>query len=330
MCTTCIGCGSQLVSSGKRGPKKQKCVRCKAKDSARRRRDKRSQYAGRHGHVCQNCNKSFFSERRRQKFCSQNCCRLANRNRSVITCANQSCGRQFDVTPSMYAKGTRCCSRKCRAERMRIAGRICQNPACHKPIERESSGESHKKYGKDSGKYCCTQCYHDHRWGENRPRKQWPAAHVQAASRHSLQTSLRKKCKLLAVPYDPECQRHAVCLRDHWACQMCGIECLKEWTFDKHNRQIDPRSAEHDHIIALTAKGSPGNIFPNSQCLCHACNHRKRDTAWGQLRLDLEGSVKRWEEGGLARSRRSSKSCVEIPAAGRSTKRSRSRQAMAL
>jgi 5-methylcytosine-specific restriction endonuclease McrA len=145
-----------------------------------------------------------------------------------------------------------------------------------------------------------------------------------------LRTSLRKKCKLLGVPYDPECVRHVVCERDGWICQECHIECLKEWTFDRQTRQVDPRSAEHDHIIPLTATGSLGNIFPNSQCLCHACNNRKRDAARGQLRLDLERSVKRWEEGGLARNRHRSKSCVAIPVAAPSTKQSRIRPPMAL
>jgi hypothetical protein len=153
---------------------------------------------------------------------------------------------------------------------------------------------------------------------------------VQAACRQALRTSLRKKCKILGVPDDPECIREAVCERDKWVCQMCGIDCLKEWTFNKETRQIDPRSAEHDHIIHLTATGSPGNVFPNSQCLCHACNNRKRDSVWGQLRLDLEGSVQRWVEGGFARNQRRSKSSVAIPDAGRSTKQSRSRQPMAL
>lgn len=280
--------------------------------------------------TCVTCGKPFKTARKKQRCCSVSCSRLASRRRLSIVCANKKCRKQFEVKPSAYAKGTRCCSRKCRAEHMRIPGRICQNPACGKPIERESSGPSKKKYGKDSGKYCCRECYHDHRWGEKRPRKEWPRAHVQSASRQALRTSLRKKCKILGVPYDPECVREAVCERDNWVCQMCGIDCLKDWTFNEETRQIDPRSAEHDHIIHLTAADSLGNVFPNSQCLCHACNNRKRDTALGQLRLDLEGSVQRWEKGVLARSRRNSRSCVAIPVAGQSTRQSRSRQPMAL
>jgi 5-methylcytosine-specific restriction endonuclease McrA len=271
----------------------------------------------------------FRSERSRQKFCSPQCCQIASRSRFVIACANQSCGKQFEITPKRYALGSRCCSRRCRIQHQKIV-RLCQNPACRKPIKRVSNGQAAKKYGKDQGKYCCRNCYHDHRWGTNRPRKAWPVAANKAASRHALKTSLRKKCKLLGVAFDPDCTREAVCSRDKYICQECGTKCLKEWTFSRHTRRVDNKSAEHDHIVPLTVKGSPGNVFPNSQCLCRKCNNRKRDSARGQLRLDLEGSVKRWEEGGFARNQRRSRSSGAILAVGPSTTGSRSRQPMAL
>jgi hypothetical protein len=173
-----------------------------------------------------------------------------------------------------------------------------------------------RKYGRDYFKYCSPNCYLDHRWGKDRPRKPSSRKARASASRGALQTSLRKKCKELGRPYDPECNRVAVCKRDGWVCQMCGIDCLKEWTFDKVARKIDGRSAEHDHIIALATDGSPGNVFPNSQCLCHACNFKKRTAAHGQLRLDLEGSVERWVNGGLARSQRRLRCSAETLAAG--------------
>lgn len=250
---------------------------------------------------------------------------MANRSRFPIACANALCSKTFYVAPGRYAKGVRCCSWQCRAQHMRLPVRLCQNPACGKPIERVANGPKASRTGRDSGKYCCTQCYHDHRWGQNRPRNDCAGKNIWAG-----QTSLRKKCKNIGAPYDPECTRVAVCERDGWVCQKCGIDCLKVWTFHKDTRTVDPRSAEQDHIVPLSKRGGPGNVFPNCQCLCHNCNIRKRDTPWGQLRLDFEGSVKRWESVDQGRRQRNLKSSVATQAIGPSTRASRSRPQMAL
>jgi hypothetical protein len=258
----------------------------------------------------------YHATRLKQKFCSRGCSGAARRKRLVIACVNASCGQEFEVTPWQLALGTKCCSWECRSEHMKGPPQLCQNPACGKLIDRAGTGPSAKRTGRDYSKYCSTNCYHDHRWGQSRPRKGASKKVACKAAVVALQTSLKRKCTLLGRPYDPECNRVAVCQRDGWVCQMCGIDCLKQWTFDKVARKIDGRSAEHDHIIALATPGSPGNVFPNSQCLCHACNFKKRTAAHGQLRLDLEGSVQRWVDGGLARSQRRLRCSAEILAAG--------------
>jgi hypothetical protein len=255
---------------------------------------------------------------------------MAKPNGIYITCANAKCSKSFYVTPSRYAVGTRCCSSKCRAEHMRLPDAFCQNPACGKKIEREAQGPRKTALGQDGRKYCCRECAWDHRWGSGRPQKNWSKKHLASASAGALRTSLRKKCKLLSVPFDEQCTRRAVLERDGWVCQLCKIECNREYVIDPNTRKPDPRNAEHDHIVPLTADGSPGNVFPNSQCLCRKCNNNKRARSIGQLRLDLEGSVKRWESGGLVRRQRNSRSCVATQAIGQSTKASRSRQPMAL
>jgi hypothetical protein len=310
----CCDCQAPITRVGKRGPVAKRCQSCKQK--ARQRRQaaaSRKTYQ----RQCAHCGLQYHATRLRQKFCSPKCRGAASRKRLVITCANASCGKDFEVTPSELALGTKCCSWECRSEHMKRPPQLCQNPACGRTIDRKnSSGPKSKATGRDYGKYCSTACYHDDRWGESRPRKGASKKARVIASAGALQTSLRKKCKILGRPYDPECNRVAVCERDGWVCQMCGIDCLKQWTFDKVARKIDGRSAEHDHIIALATSGSPGNVFPNSQCLCHACNFKKRTAAHGQLRLDLEGSVQRWVDGGLARSRRRLRCSAEILAAG--------------
>lgn len=276
--------------------------------------------------TCKHCAKTFETEHKNQKTCSPQCRAIASRRRLLIACDNTQCGRQFEVTPSRYAKGIRCCSNKCKHERMRLPERFCQNPACGKKIEREACGPRKTALGQDSQKYCCHKCYCDHRWGAGRPATGWTAAARKKASAAALSASLRKKCRELGIPDDPECTRLAVCERDGWACQLCGIDCNREYVIDPVTRRPDPRNAEHDHIIATTTPGSPGNVFPNSQCLCRKCNNKKGARSKGQLRLDLEGSVKRWESGARGRRQQNSKSCAATQAAALSTRASQSRQ----
>lgn len=268
-----------------------------------------------HRKMCSHCGNTFETERKTQKTCSPQCRGKASRRRLLVTCANAGCGKQFQVTPSAYAKGTRCCSNKCKHEHMRLPDRFCQNPACGKKIERESQGPRKKSLTKDSMKYCCRECAWDHRWGADRPRKNRDKKELARASADALRTSLRKKCKILGVPDDEDCTRLAVLERDGWICQMCGIECNRDYLIDPETNAPDWNNAEHDHIVAVTTPGSPGNVFPNSQCLCRRCNNKKRAKSWGQFRLDLEGSVKRWESGARGRRQRNLSSLGAIPAA---------------
>lgn len=312
MCLKCCDCNSPINRPGQRGPKPKRCSPCYAK------RDKalRDKKKVRHTHVCEHCGTEFFSGKKRQRCCSDACraewskvdCRNRYHQATGEPCKNPAC-------KEARKRGTAYCSRQCRHEHMRLPESFCQNPACGKTIQRESNGPRKTAMGKDSRKYCCRECAWDHRWGADRPRKKWSKEHLALSAAGALQTSLRKKCKLLDVPNDDECTRRAVLERDGWVCQMCRIDCNREYIIDPKTRRPDPRNAEHDHIVPLTEEGSPGNVFPNSQCLCRKCNNKKRARSIGQMRLDLEGSVKRWESGARGRRQRNSKSSVAIQAA---------------
>lgn len=276
---------------------------------------KKSKRPKRHHKTCNRCAKRFQTDRKHQKTCSPQCRAKSRRRRLTISCSNAGCGKQFEVTPSSYAKGTRCCSNKCKHEHMRLPERFCQNPACRKRIDRQAQGPRKTARGQDIFKYCCRDCYCDHRWGTNRPRVKLGQVQRNQSAAASLRGCVRKRCKDAGVPHDEECTRLAVCERDRWICQMCGIECNREYLLDPVTHSPDWNNAEHDHIVAITTPGSPGNVFPNSQCLCRRCNNKKRARSWGQLRLDLEGSVKRWESGARGRRQRNSSSLEAIPAA---------------
>lgn len=314
MSHACVDCNEQIARTGRRGPAPKRCQSCRKRAAAVRLQNRPR--AKNHSKSCKRCRQHFTTSFRHQKYCSRRCAHEADQTRFEINCANVKCGRLFYVVPSQYAKGTRCCSSKCKHEHMRLPDAFCQNPACGKKIDRESQGPRKTALGQDGRKYCCRECAWDHRWGADRPRRNWSKEHLAAASAGALRTSLRKKCKVLGVPYDEECTRLAVLQRDGWTCQRCRIKCNREYVIDSKTRRPDPRNAEHDHIVPLAKKGSPGNVFPNSQCLCRKCNNKKRKRSWGQFRLDLEGSVKRWESGARGRRRRNSSSYGAILAAG--------------
>lgn len=321
MYTTCVGCGLQLLRTGKRGPSKKKCKKCKAVDGVRRKHANRAKSKSRHRHECQRCGTDFCSERKAQKFCCVACSRLARRKSLTAICANERCGKQFETKPGRLAKGHRFCCRECSYHEPLI----CQNPACGKQFRMKNRT---KNGWKNKGKYCCPECYRDHRWGERRPRLKRGDSVRRSASRSALATSLRKRCKVFGVTFDPACTREAVLNRDGWVCQKCGKVCNKEYVLHPVTRTPDLRNAEHDHVWPLSVQGSPGNVFENSQCLCRKCNMAKGDTVEGQLRLCLEEEA--WGRGVRVRSQLSSRSCAATPVAGRSTKPSRNRQPMAL
>ena len=308
----CVDCQRQISHAGTRGPLAKRCIPCHATHE----QSLRNKNKIRHLHMCEHCGIEFFSGKKRQRCCSEACraewrkidCKNRYHQATSQPCENPACKEP-------RKRGTEYCSRQCRHEHMRLPDAFCQNPACCKKIQRGPQGPRKTALGSDSRKYCCRECAWDHRWGADRPRKNWSKEHLASAAAGALQTSLRKKCKLLNVPNDEECTRRAVLDRDGWVCQMCRIECNREYIIDPKTRRIDPRNAEHDHIVPLTEQGSPGNVFPNSQCLCRKCNNKKRASSKGQLRLDLEGSVKRWESGARGRRRQNSRSSEAIPAA---------------
>ena len=302
MSLTCCDCGRSIARSGTRGRNPKRCDWCRTPSRHAKNRYRPKAGEGPHLLACGWCKKSFKTARRKQKHCSPECKFQASKTCVLIGCAYSQCQNLFLVTPSQYKKGTRCCSRACKVQHARRPPSPCQNPSCGRPIPRPQQGPRRAALGQDHMKYCSRQCYYDHRFGADRPKRPSAPSRNSSSVVSPHRTSLRKKCKVLGVPHDEQCTREAVCDRDNWVCQICGVRCNRAYVIDPVSRKIDKKNAEHDHIVPLTAVGSPGNVFPNSQCLCRKCNNKKSNSSIGQLRLDLEGSIKRWESG--ARGRR--------------------------
>lgn len=280
-CHRC-GCKSPMVSRKGRPPKWcDQCLRV-----IRRERENAARVAGKrrpHNRACLLCGNSFASCRAKQQYCSYHCAHLADRRRTVVKCENIECGKDFEQCAAKASSGRKFCCMAC--FRAMHAARACDCQNCGKPFKAKAC--QNEWQGKN--KYCCRECYLDQRWGQNRPAKKSSAAAIDRACRRSLHTSLRKRCKHFGVPFDPACTREAVCERDGWICQQCGVKCHKgRHRFNKRTRKTSRRNAEHDHIVPLAWRNpAKGNTFDNSQCLCRKCNGRKRAKGGGQMRFVL-------------------------------------------
>jgi 5-methylcytosine-specific restriction endonuclease McrA len=324
MSFTCCDCGVAIFKNGngRLGRNPKRCRPCRLVFRAASGRGKRP--PARHMLKCKQCKKSFKSCRDVQQFCSRLCMHLGQRSRLSVQCCNPACNKECQACPSKLAKGNVYCSKECAQSRY-PPPLMCQNPTCGRSFRMKNAT---KNKWRNAGKYCCPKCYQDHRYGQDRPRRVSSVAAIRSASCCALGKSLRKRCKLFGVTFDPACTRQAVIERDRSVCQKCHVLCNKEYVFVKGTRTPCDRNAEHDHIIPLSKPGSPGNVFENSQCLCRRCNRIKWDTAEGQLRLPIEEEA--WGRGVRVRSQQSSSSFEETQATGPSTRPSRSQRQMAL
>lgn len=306
MSTNCCECGRQVHRRGNRGPSLMRCKSCKqARDRASRARKRTS-----HQHKCEHCGALFSNGRRKQRACSAKCRselskvqqRLRHHAITVDPCARPGCSK-------MRKRGTKYCSKPCRMLHQYPPPLTCHNPKCGRAFRMKHQT---KNTWKNAGKYCCPECYRDHRWGQHRRKKKSPQTVCRAAAASALATSLRKRCKAFGVTFDPACTRMAVLERDGWRCQKCRVLCNKEYRLSSRTKSPHWRNAEHDHIVPLSVAGSPGNVFQNSQCLCRRCNAAKSDKRDGQLRLPIEEEA--WGKGVRVRSPRSSRFSEAIPA----------------
>lgn len=293
----CKRCGNAFAV-GRRGAVAKTCRECRDR-TAHFKIDRR----------CPQCGVEFITNRKSKNFCSHKCA-TAGLRKPLVSKPCEMCGKPFWELPCRIG-GRRFCSHKCFAAKGRVKPHTCVN--CGGEFKRSPSRDAWQ--GKN--KYCSSQCYLDARWGSNRPRR--PSSHrdSERSSQNARFKCVRQKCKFYGVPFDPECTREAVCERDGWICQSCGIKCHEGMVVvDKRTRKIDTKSATHDHIVPLSW-GAPGmgNVFENSQCLCFRCNASKGNRRGGQLRLPLSTEGTSWVNEDANRSRQSSRFCEAIQAA---------------
>jgi hypothetical protein len=282
----CGRCNEIIQSFPRRGRPSKWCKDClrairSEQGRARKQRARESGEDKTHRLVCKLCGVGFNSDRIGQKYCSSGCAHLAVRDRVWLTC--RQCKKSFEKQRKQ-AETRHYCSWACWQESH--AASRCQCQQCGKEFKRKAY--KHAWQGKN--KFCSRECAWDHRWGADRPRNTTSEKAKLGWSQKSRATTLKHRCRHYGCEFDPECTREAVCDRDGWVCQDCGIRCHKGvWRIDKKTRKVSPRSAEHDHIWPLSVRGGPGNVMHNSQCLCRKCNGKKRNRLKGQMRINFSG-----------------------------------------
>lgn len=286
----CGLCGCNTVTVPRRGRPSKWCRSCLCKVRSKQGKDRKAKARAEcrdkiHAATCSQCFKDFLSDRRNQKYCSPACARRGHRKQVAMVCKNPDCGKEFSRCEAEARNGRKFCCMKC--FRVVHSADICRCHNCGK----EFKAKSYENEWQGKNKYCSRACYLDHRWGNNRPGKRSSPSQIDRACRRSLATSLRKRCKHYGVPFDPACTREAVCERDGWICQQCGVKCHKgRHRFNMRTRKMSKRNAEHDHIVPLARRNpTKGNTFDNSQCLCRLCNGRKHARGGGQMRLAFAG-----------------------------------------
>jgi hypothetical protein len=83
-------------------------------------------------------------------------------------------------------------------------------------------------------------------------------------------TNHRQRCRHFGVPYTT-IKKNDIYERDNYICGICG------YPIDKMLKWPDMMSISIDHIIPLSAKGSPGHIMSNVQAAHFICNSNKSD-----------------------------------------------------
>jgi len=282
----CQRCDAVVRSTIKRGRRPKWCERCLRlvrTQQEKSRKAKRKELGSDKPHrlTCLRCGVSFACSRRNQKYCSVPCSRIASRSRKRLSC--DSCGKRFECREKQ-SEARRFCSRECWLKLHRRP--VCKCEQCGKDFPRKCYVTP--RQGKN--RFCSRECAWDHRWGKDRPRKGGSKRARISWAQKSRATTLKHRCEHYGCHFDPACTREAVCERDGWVCQRCGIQCNKgEYLVILGTRRVDPKNADHDHIWPLSIPGGPGNVLSNSQCLCRKCNGKKRANGGSQLRLAYAG-----------------------------------------
>lgn len=200
--------------------------------------------------ICPTCQKLFIRTRIYQTCCSRAC--------GVIPRAIRKAQRLAELKSARLAEAEQ---RKLDRERKRheteaaksITGR-CKG--CDQEFIYRRRGCSRK--------FCSKKC---------RPSRRKSKPKVRESRKHT------SRARKYGIPRVYSINLRKVCERDKWTCRLCSQPILPLLIGSN-----DPDAPSIDHIIPLSAKGSPGHVWNNVQLACRACNTQK-GTKYGQSEL---------------------------------------------
>lgn len=253
----CAYCGIEFTP-------KQYDQRCCCDDHGRRLWNQHYEQPKKYAYICKYCGKDYLTTHKdRNQFCSKDHAyafraKAAEEKRKLriagrtIVCL--SCGKEF----IRKREDNKFCSIEC--SRKFILGELLEkrkaNHTKRTYICKECGSRFIPSFGNKHRSYCSDEC-----------RKK----------RFSRISKAARRARIHGVEHEA-IDPLAICKRDKWRCQLCGIKTPKSL-----RGTIMDNAPEMDHIIPLALGGS--HTWANVQCLCRKCNQTKGATIAGQLRL---------------------------------------------
>lgn len=152
------------------------------------------------------------------------------------------------------------------------------SPECKVELSRRKSKAYYLKSRTAKTERACLECgkFFTPEYGSK--RRTFCKLQCQRRATRRIAKAIRKarKRKVIAERFDPL----EILRRDKHRCQLCGVA-----TPARLRGKMVPNAPEVDHIIPLALGGC--HSYENTQCLCRKCNHNKRNTTRGQLRLAM-------------------------------------------
>jgi len=245
----CYTCGADSYE-------RRYCARCRVRAYKERQRAI--------GRVCLSCGVPFYGFPR-ATLCPECRSRARSLSASRRPIRKRSLGRAIDfricpVCGSLY---------DCLPSRRTLA---CSRRSCTRALQGRARRQLHERTCLDCGRMYLSTSARRCRSCQKRRGYRY--------KRERYGTKYRSRARHFGVPFEHGVTRLRVFERDHWHCQLCGVSTPRRLSGSMH-----PCAPELDHIVALSAPGSPGHTWSNVQTLCKQCNQTKRATTRGQLRI---------------------------------------------
>jgi 5-methylcytosine-specific restriction endonuclease McrA len=203
----------------------------------------------------------------RQRFCSLRCGRVPRMALAKQRRKRQRAEYQEQRRAALSLRVERQALARAERTARRLAHRVADHNRLQLACRQCGNAIPASTKGRRRSRYCSTRCSRRASTRRSRLRSRPGKKHTSRARK-------------IGVPYRYDITPKQVYDRDRWRCQLCGGRVLRRLFGTNHE---DGPSI--DHIVPLSAQGSPGHVWSNVQCAHRRCNSAKGARPSGQLRL---------------------------------------------